>query len=73
MKRIVVIVGGFLLLVAGIVLLPLPGPGWVVIALALAVLAREFVWARRLLDRVKHLAGKLTKRSPPERRDTPEP
>lgn len=67
------IVGGFLLLAGGIVLLPLPGPGWVVIALALAVLAREFVWARKLLDRVKHLAGKLTKKSSPGRHDTPGP
>ncbi len=30
-----------------------PGPGWLTILLALAVLAAEFVWARRLLDRLK--------------------
>jgi uncharacterized protein (TIGR02611 family) len=33
----------------GVVLLPLPGPGWVVILGGLAVLALEFAWARRLL------------------------
>lgn len=30
-----------------------PGPGWLTIGLGLAVLAAEFVWARRLLDRLK--------------------
>jgi hypothetical protein len=30
-----------------------PGPGALTIILALGVLAAEFVWARRLLDRVK--------------------
>ncbi len=30
-----------------------PGPGWLTMALGLAVLAAEFVWARRLLNRLK--------------------
>lgn len=30
-----------------------PGPGWVVILLGLGLLAAEFVWARRLMDRIK--------------------
>jgi uncharacterized protein (TIGR02611 family) len=32
-----------------VVLLPLPGPGWVIILGGLAILAMEFHWARRLL------------------------
>jgi tellurite resistance protein TerC len=31
----------------------LPGPAIVVIPIGLAILATEYVWARRLLDRVK--------------------
>ena len=31
-----------------------PGPGTLTIIIALGVLAAEFVWARRLLDHVKH-------------------
>jgi uncharacterized protein (TIGR02611 family) len=58
-KRIAKMVAGFLLLGIGIVLLPLPGPGWLVIALALGVLSTEFEWARRLLDRLKQSAGRL--------------
>ena len=53
------IVAGFALLVLGVLMLVLPGPGLVVIPLALAILAREFTWARRLLDRMKARAVKL--------------
>ena len=58
-KRLVRIVVGFTLLAIGAVALVLPGPGWLTIALGLALLASEFVWARRLLDRVKAGAGKV--------------
>lgn len=42
------IVGGSLV-VAGVILLVLPGPGVVVVAAGFAVLAREFTWAARPL------------------------
>ena len=72
MRRIVKIVVGFALLVAGVVLLPLPGPGLLLIALGLAVLAAEFAWARNLLNRIKHQVERLRpKKSRRERRDTP--
>ena len=41
----------------GTVLLVLPGPGWLTILLGLALLAAEFAWARRLLERLKNTAG----------------
>jgi tellurite resistance protein TerC len=69
-KRLVKIVFGFTLLAIGVALLVLPGPGWLIIALGLALLAGEYVWARKLLDRLKRLGGKLRK-SPPEHPDTP--
>ena len=56
------IVVGFLLLPLGVLMLALPGPGWLTIALALAILAGEFVWARKLLDRLKDTAQKLDPR-----------
>lgn len=52
-KRFFKIALGFTLLVLGIVMIATPGPGWLTILLALGVLAAEFVWARRLLDRLK--------------------
>jgi uncharacterized protein (TIGR02611 family) len=52
-KRIVKVIIGFTLLALGIVMIATPGPGWLTIMLALGILAAEFVWARRLLDRLK--------------------
>lgn len=52
-KRYVKIVFGFTALALGIVMLVTPGPGWLVILFGLGILAAEFVWARRLLDRLK--------------------
>jgi uncharacterized protein (TIGR02611 family) len=52
-KRVVKILIGFTLLALGIVMIATPGPGWLTIMLALGILAAEFVWARRLLDRLK--------------------
>jgi uncharacterized protein (TIGR02611 family) len=53
-RRFSRIAGGFTLLLIGIVMLVTPGPGWLVILLGLGLLAAEFVWARRLMDRIKH-------------------
>jgi len=55
-KRVLKIILGFILLPLGVVMLALPGPGWLTIVLALAILAGEFVWARKLLDRLKEVA-----------------
>lgn len=55
-KRAGVTVVGFVLIIGGIVLLPLPGPGWLVIFAGLAVLATEYVWAERALDAAKRKA-----------------
>ncbi len=52
-KRWLKIIFGFTLLVLGAIMVFTPGPGWVMILLGLGVLAAEFVWARRLLDRIK--------------------
>ena len=56
LRRIAVSVAGTVLLAVGLVLLVAPGPGLVVIALALAVFAIEFRWARRHLAAVQERA-----------------
>ena len=43
----------------GIVMLVTPGPGWLVIFLGLGLLAAEFVWAKRLMDRMKREGGRM--------------
>jgi uncharacterized protein (TIGR02611 family) len=52
--RIVFGIAGFVVLVAGIVLsLPfIPGPGLLLVAIGLGMLALEFAWAERLLERI---------------------
>ena len=52
-RRVVVAVVGFLLLSVGAALLVLPGPGLLVIAAGIAVLALEFPWAERLAKRIQ--------------------
>lgn len=58
-KRFLKILFGFTLLVLGIAMIVTPGPSWLTILLGLGVLAAEFVWARRLRDRLKEQGARL--------------
>lgn len=58
-KRAIKIVIGFTVLLAGVVMLITPGPGLVVIAGGLAILAAEFAWARWLLNKLKERGVQL--------------
>jgi uncharacterized protein (TIGR02611 family) len=58
-KRLLKILIGFTLLALGIVMVVTPGPGALTIIIALGVLAAEFVWARRLLERLKEQGIRL--------------
>ena len=40
---------GALVLLVGLVAIPYPGPGWLIVFAALAILARDYPWAERLL------------------------
>jgi hypothetical protein len=58
-KRLAVAVVGGVLVLAGLAMLVLPGPGIVVIALGLAVLGTEFAWAAHALETGKKGATKV--------------
>lgn len=62
-RKLVVIVIGFTLLIAGVVMIFLPGPAFIIIPLGLAVLAGEFVWARRLLKKARRTLNKQLNQS----------
>ncbi|WP_018350380.1 TIGR02611 family protein [Longispora albida] len=47
--KITVTVLGVATIALGAFLIPLPGPGWLIVLAGLAILAIEFHWARRLL------------------------
>jgi len=49
--RIVVGVVGLLIVSLGLIMVPFPGPGWLVVFLGLAIWASEFEWGQRLLHR----------------------
>jgi uncharacterized protein (TIGR02611 family) len=54
-RRLAVAIAGFSVLAAGVALIVLPGPAVVVIPIGLAILAREFPWAARLLAWLRSL------------------
>ena len=56
-KRIGVLVTGLAVLLAGVAMLVLPGPGIIVVILGLAILATEFAWAERALDKTSASAA----------------
>lgn len=58
-KRLIRIVIGFTVLLVGCIMLVTPGPGMAAIVGGLAILATEFVWAKKLMDRFKDGANHL--------------
>ena len=60
-KRLIIGVVGFTIVLIGVALLVLPGPAFIVIPIGLGLLATEFVWARRLLKKVKTQIEKAAK------------
>jgi uncharacterized protein (TIGR02611 family) len=55
-KRVAVTVVGAALVLVGLAMLVLPGPGILVVALGFAVLGTEYAWAAAALDRTKRAA-----------------
>jgi uncharacterized protein (TIGR02611 family) len=47
--RITVAIAGLAVVALGILLIPLPGPGWFIVIGGLAIWAIEFTWAKKLL------------------------
>jgi len=50
---LIVAVIGFSVLAIGIAMIVLPGPAFIVIPLGLVILGTEFVWAKRVLQKIK--------------------
>lgn len=58
--RIMVGTLGLVIVVLGAVLIPLPGPGWLIVFVGVAVWATEFTWAQRLLEYGRGVLHKWT-------------
>jgi tellurite resistance protein TerC len=61
-RKVLIAIIGTTVLVLGIVLIVLPGPAFIVIPIGLAILASEFIWARRLIERGRAVIGKIRRR-----------
>jgi len=61
-KFFTALIGGTVLLI-GVAMLVLPGPGIVVIAAGLAILATEFMWAKHALRNAKDAVEKARQKS----------
>jgi len=48
--RTIVGLVGALVIIGGLIMVPFPGPGWLVVFVGVGILASEFDWAKRLLD-----------------------
>jgi uncharacterized protein (TIGR02611 family) len=50
--RVLFVIAAFAVLLGGIALIPLPGPGWAIVFVGLGMLALEFKWAENLMEKV---------------------
>jgi uncharacterized protein (TIGR02611 family) len=58
--RTAIAIVGALVVVLGLILVPLPGPGWLIVFFGLSIWAVEFMWARNLLQFGKRILGAWT-------------
>ncbi|WGW13842.1 TIGR02611 family protein [Saxibacter everestensis] len=47
-----------LIVIIGLLLVPLPGPGWLIVFIGITILSTEFGWAKRILHRGRALVTK---------------
>lgn len=58
--RVMVLALGVTLVLAGLIMFVIPGPGFATVILGLVVLGSEFTWATRVLDPVKEAARRAS-------------
>ena len=65
-KVVIAVIGGTVTLI-GVSLIFLPGPAFIVIPIGLSILATEFLWARRWLQKIRQMATRLRSKGPSQR------
>jgi len=63
MKKFFIALMGGTVVFVGVVMIVLPGPGLLVIAGGLAILATEFIWAKRAMRNAKGAVAKARRKS----------
>lgn len=59
LKKVTVAIIGFTVLIIGLLMIVLPGPAFILIPVGLSILATEFIWAKKLKDRLKEKIEKI--------------
>lgn len=59
-KILISIIGGILLII-GIIMIIIPGPAYLIIPAGLGILGTEYIWARRMHDKIKNGLQKFLK------------
>ncbi|MCJ7554303.1 MAG: PGPGW domain-containing protein [Ignavibacteriaceae bacterium] len=54
LRQIIIAVIGFTVLTIGIIMIVFPGPAFIIIPIGLSILATEFVWAKKNLEKIKN-------------------
>ncbi len=62
-RKVLIAIAGTIVLLVGVLMMIGPGPGMIVLLAGLAILASEFVWAARLLRKVKDGARAAARRA----------
>jgi uncharacterized protein (TIGR02611 family) len=57
--RLLVALSGLTIIIVGLILVPLPGPGWLIVFVGVATLGTEFPAAHRLAGVVRRLAHRV--------------
>lgn len=52
-KKVLVGIAGGVVVLVGIVAIPYPGPGWLIVFAGLAILSTEYAWAHRILAELR--------------------
>lgn len=60
--RVIITVLGSVTAIVGLILVPLPGPGWLIVFLGLTVLGSEYHWARRILGWLRRTLARFWER-----------
>lgn len=64
LKRVLILIAGSFVVLLGIAIAPIPGPGGVPVIIAgLMILATEFLWARRLVNRLREQTQSMAARA----------
>ena len=62
-KKIFITIAGLGLLIIGIILIPLPGPGLLICFAALFILSLEYDWSKKYFDNIKKQITALINKS----------